>query len=80
MSSSFSNMKIGLFVLLVHAAFASDQSLWNHVLKMESVIVSVEHHGRQFHVWQESKGNFSRYFLTRFFMMWPKQIPNFVIF
>jgi hypothetical protein len=55
------------------------QSLWNHVLKMESVLVSLGHHGRQFYVWQESKGNFSRYFFTRSFTRCGLKIQIFVI-
>lgn len=37
-------------------------SLWDQVVKMEQVVLSVEFNGRRLNVWQENKQDHIRYF------------------
>ena len=36
-------------------------SLWDHVVSMKQIIVSIEYEGRQLHVWREHKHGYDRY-------------------
>ena len=38
----------------------SEMSLWDHVIKMEQVVLSVEYKGRHLNVWRDNTQSYSR--------------------
>uniref|UniRef100_A0AC34FJ25 Uncharacterized protein n=1 Tax=Panagrolaimus sp. ES5 TaxID=591445 RepID=A0AC34FJ25_9BILA len=48
----------------VYANDGTSTNLWDHVVKMEQIILSVEYNGRQLNVWKEETHGYTRYFVT----------------
>uniref|UniRef100_A0AC34FAE8 Uncharacterized protein n=1 Tax=Panagrolaimus sp. ES5 TaxID=591445 RepID=A0AC34FAE8_9BILA len=53
-----------MLFLAFSATISSDISLWDHVVKMEQVILSVEYNGRHLNVWMDANHGYNRFYVT----------------
>uniref|UniRef100_A0A914Z1I1 Uncharacterized protein n=1 Tax=Panagrolaimus superbus TaxID=310955 RepID=A0A914Z1I1_9BILA len=48
----------------VYANNETSSNLWDQIVKMEQIVLSVEYHGRRLNVWKEEVHGYNRFFVT----------------